>query len=489
MYIRFWKILTIFVVVLLFLSCNEKSTKKDIVATVDGKVITAKEFRQRAEFTIRPEIFADERIVLNNLIAEKILAIEAEKNSRTTKPEFMKNFITGLREQAMREKLYYTEVYNRISIDSAEVDSVYPLSNRTYELEFYNLGKKAMADSLAGLINGKPDQAIKIFDQIAAFDSVPKHTVNWQDPDSYIIHDALFSKPLKENQVIGPLALEDNSYLIMKVLGWKYAPVIGPEAVASKRKEVQNKLKDKKAEKEWTRYMQTVMQGKDIEFEPEIFNKLAELSFSVYSQGSLKDKPPLEEHSIQVEATNHALGELTKDPAYKNVPFFTIDGTVWSIKKFMDEIAVHPLVFRQQKIFTLPEYKRQFRSAVADLVRDRYLTQIAYDKSLDKSDDVLQTVSMWQDATLAQTQWYDYLESLKKRPGFDPKNMKGINNYLGQYVDSLMTRYKQEISVNDEAFRKIKLTKIPMYVYKPGMPYPAAVPVFPQLTLKREILY
>jgi hypothetical protein len=483
------KILPLLIIISLLYSCAEKEKKEDIVVTINDKIITAGELKRRAEYTIRPEIFADKRVVLNNLIAEKLLAMEAEKNKNFFEPQHLQDFLKGIREQSIRERLYYTEIYNPIIIDSLEVDQIFPLSNRSYELEFYNIGSKAMADSLNSLLSENPDQANRIFDQIAAFDSVPKHIINWQDTDSYIIHDALFSKPLSENQVIGPLTLEDNSNLIFKVTGWKETPVIGPEEIALRRQKVRKKIKEKKAEKKWRNYMQEVMRNKNIEFDPAIFNKLADLSYRVYSQGALKDKLPIEDQSIQKEAIRLAIGELIDDPSYHDLTFLTIDDNIWSIEKFKNELASHPLVFRQNRIFTFEEYREQFRAAIADLVRDHYLTQVAYGKSLDKTLEVKQTVSMWRDASLAQSQWYIYAKALQTRPDFDPKDMKGNNNYLGQYVDSLMIVYEDKISLDWNVFKEIRLTRIPMYVYKPGMPYPAAVPVFPQLTLKRSVTY
>jgi hypothetical protein len=278
--------------------------------------------------------------------------------------------------------------------------------------------------------------------------------------------------------------------LIAKIAGWTVNPVIGPEEIERRRKEVEQKLKEKKAEKKWHSYMQQVMKGKEIEFNPDIFNKLVELSYDVYSQGVLEDKLPLEEQSAAPqEPAQFALSEIINDPAYKDLPFFTIDGAAWSIQRFKDELSSHPLVFRQNKIFTFPEYKEQFRAAIADLVRDHFLTQIAYNKDLDKAPEVLQTVSMWRDASLAQSQWHHYAQLLRSRPDFNPKNMKGLNNYLGQYVDSLLTKYQSKIDVNQTIFNKIRLTRTPMYVYKPAVPYPAAVPVLPQLTLRKNVKY
>jgi hypothetical protein len=142
------------VILLLVISCTKKEEQQaeEIVVTIADKTITANVFKQRAEYTIRPDIFADKTIVLNNLIAEKLLALEGEKNADIAEQEYLLIFTKGIREQAMRERLYYNDVYYQTTIDEAEIDHVMPLSSRTYELEFYNIGNKNLADSLADAI-------------------------------------------------------------------------------------------------------------------------------------------------------------------------------------------------------------------------------------------------------------------------------------------------------------------------------------------------
>jgi hypothetical protein len=78
-----------------------------MLAKIGSKEITVEDFLYRSEFTVRPARIKNKNITLNNLISEKILAIEAEhRNTNLFKnPVFLGN-IKGIKEQLMREKLY-----------------------------------------------------------------------------------------------------------------------------------------------------------------------------------------------------------------------------------------------------------------------------------------------------------------------------------------------------------------------------------------------
>ena len=60
----------------------------------------------------------------------------------------------------------------------------------------------------------------------------------------------------------------------------------------------------------------------------------------------------------------------------------------------------HPLVFRKKKMNSA-EFSDQFRLAIIDFIQDRFLTDRAYDMSLDKSFEVAQSASIWKDSFLA----------------------------------------------------------------------------------------
>jgi len=109
----FYIITTIF---LIGLSCAKKDSEEKIIARIGDKSISFQEFISRAEFTVRPRIFNSKISVLNNLVAEKLIALDAGKNDKLSQSEQFQAYIKGIQEQHMREQLFYQEAYNKVEI-------------------------------------------------------------------------------------------------------------------------------------------------------------------------------------------------------------------------------------------------------------------------------------------------------------------------------------------------------------------------------------
>ena len=98
-----------FILLIVLVSCTkEKITPNyNVLAKVGDRIITDQDFIRRAEYTIRPDyckgnLYIHKKIILNNLIAEKLLAIEAiPLFDKQDFPSFQ-NFIKGRKEQSMR---------------------------------------------------------------------------------------------------------------------------------------------------------------------------------------------------------------------------------------------------------------------------------------------------------------------------------------------------------------------------------------------------
>jgi len=112
---------------------------------IGDKVITIQDFIRRAEYTIRPPYcsqgnYIHKKIILNSLIAEKLTALEFEKSSISASEN--KNFqayLTGRKEQAMRQKYFAEEYYAKTVIPDEEMKTAYTLSQRKVRIDYLNL--------------------------------------------------------------------------------------------------------------------------------------------------------------------------------------------------------------------------------------------------------------------------------------------------------------------------------------------------------------
>ena len=467
------------------MGCSKKGMKDQttILAEIKDQTITVEDFKMRTEMTRRPKYPAltneeIKRICLNNLIAEKLMAIEGQNEKQLAENTVFKAQIKGIQEQAMREQLYIDMALKRVRVDSSKINKVYPLAGRKYRISYYTIYNDTLAEKFGNVIKRDPKQFENLFYAMTSEERIPQRTVNFKDSDPVVVNDSLYSRALKVGEVIGPLKIEDNNHLMMKIEDWSYQPAIGETDVQLRYRDVEIKLKEKAAYHEWQNYITDLMMGKKVTFEKETFNQMARIFFDIYgarekavSNKALKD---FLSSQTEIRFNNQLFQNLTL-----NQPFFTIDDKSWTVRDFKQAFMSHPLVFRY-KSDNLKHFQYEFRMAILGLIRDHYLTKAAYKKKLEKSPMVKKTKSMWEDNYLALYHRDRYLNTVLKRKDFDPQMMKGKNNYLSLYIDSLQQKYSGTIKVNLEALDNIELSHIDMLALKPNMPYPVAVPAFPE---------
>ena len=478
----------VFMLLLTTMCSKEPANQSDeiILATVGDKTISLSEYKYRAELIPRPPIFKDKEVTLSNLIAEKLVAIDAGKDNELAKNDNFQAYIQGIEEQAMRDQLFYLEARDKAKVDTSEMLKVYDASRYDYKVAFYTIKSDETAERLKAALEADSTNRAEVFDQIGEGMQVPIHDVKFKDPDNDYIHDALYSKPLKVGEVLGPIKLENNQHIIMKIEDWTFHPVIGPEDQQLRLKDVESKLLEKKTNKLWRSFMASVMAGKKLDFVNDTFLKMADISFSMFLK-SQAEADSLNQNEPNEDNTNMLVQDLRDDSALLDYPFFSIDDKVWTVRDFKKALASHPLVYRNTKFKNKTEYFDQFKYAIADLIRDQYLNKEAYDRHLQNHNYVKRRVSMWKDASIAHFQVEHYIDEVAKRPDFDRARLKGSNNYVVSYVDSLATAHKKDIHVDKALLDDIVLTKTDMMALQENVPYEAVVPSFPQYVVKKEL--
>ncbi len=483
-----------FILILLGLwACSRKTAESEIVAAVGDRIITAEEFLERAELTPRQPYCSsntpkDKAIILNTLIAEKLLSLELEKDKALLNQELFQAYLKGRKEQFMRELLFYKEAYDKVKLDSTEISKAFALAGREYNLEFYSLDS-AQARTLARHFDEHPNLKTQIFDEINLTDHPPRRTISWNDPETPdIIIQNLFTKPIASGEVVGPLPVDYNKYIVMKVIDWTDSKTLGGIQAQTRWKEVTHKLKKMKASDIWTNYCNSLMKHKKIEFDKNSFIKIFKMFEAWLTQSqdnnqsgiSLNKKNNLEDDSFAL---------TFDDKTFLESPFCRINDEEWSVKDFKTALMSHPLVFREKEIDNREELLAQFKLAIADLIKDHYITQKAYKKSIDKSDKVKRHVQKWQDALVAVYHRDKFIKEISQRKDFDRNRLKGSHTYFDDYLDSLKQVYHSKIRINMAALNKIQLTAAPMFVTRPNLPYVIPTPAFPLLTDNARLDY
>ncbi|MCI0513790.1 hypothetical protein L0128_11295 [candidate division KSB1 bacterium] len=492
-----WKLRLFFGLIgLLYLTaCSRKGETEapaKILARIGSRTITVKEFIERAEYTIRPPYCRDnnyihQKIVLNSLIAEKLLALETEKTQPFAKMPAVQAYLQGRKEQAMRQWMFYQEAYQQAKVAPADIQRVYRVAGRRYKVAFFSIP----SDSLARVVQTQLEQEKLPFETVyqnaGGMGPIPFRYVRFDSVEIAPVQNALYADTLTVGQVIGPIAIDKNSHLVMQINGWTTRLAITENDVQQRWQDVAEHLKNLQATNLFEKRIAEIMQGKEIKFNRDTFFRLIPLLAPLY----FKSDSMINENFNQV-LWNKKSGDLPADSVgmaiekLRDYPLFRIEGQVWSVGKLEKAIGSHPLVFRKRK-FSKREFAEQFKLAVVDLVRDQYVTQAAYKKGYDQAPAVVQTAQMWQDNLLAMHQKYQYLKT--KGLSESAASISLIEQHLNPYIDQLQQKYSPVIEIDTDEFEKIKLTRIDMFAMQQNVPFPVLVPGFPQLTTDNKLDY
>lgn len=490
-------LLAISILPLLFSVCSHKPPEQPgehILAQIGNKSISVNEFIRRAEYTIRPpycrmDNYIQKKIVLNSLVAEKLLALEAGEDNPLTQNEEFQDYIEGRKEQAMREWFFAHDFYDKVKPDTARARRVYQVAGRTYKIAYFSVkGPQA-----AQIVQKKLNQGIpfeEIYRQFGGLKALPMRKVSWQEPENEIIEKALFSDPLQKEEVIGPVPADNNFFTTMKILGWTDHAAMSNQQMRERWDSVVKRLREEEAKHAYLSAVAKLMHGKRVEFDRNTFMALARIYQPIYLKSEKKKKQEFNEifwkHKSPEDLSSDSAA--TQINQILNRPLLRLNGKTWTVARFLKEERIHPLVFRKKKI-SGKEFPNQLKLAIVDLIQDKFVAKAAEKKGYDKVNVVQRNVAMWKDHLLFMYQRDEFLKSIGKMKGFYKNYPNILKNDLNPYIRRLQKKYSDRIRIDTDAFEKIKLTRIDMIALQKNVPFPIVVPSFPIVTTLNKLDY
>jgi len=479
-----------------FFACDQKSNiqpEEKILAQISDKTISLNEFIRRAEYTIRPDYcrgdnYIHRKIVLNSLIAEKLLSVEAGETNQLIRNEQFQLYIQGRKEQAMRQWMYYNDFFNKVKPDTNEVKKIYNLSNRIYKLAYYTVKDS----NIVQIIRQKLESGTSFeqtYSDLGGLEAIPQRGVSWDNPEHEVIHEALFSNALDNDQVIGPIKIDKENYITIKVLGWTNKILISDQEILTRYNDVAEKIQTKYANNNYSAFVSKVMEGKKVQFDPVIFRRVVNTIGPAYIKSEEDKRNAFNKQFWNKNNSDAVMDNLGEEiEQIRDQVFLTLDNQVWTVDDLIREMTIHPLVFRKRRI-KRNKFGEQFKFAIVDMIRDKFVTQEAYKKGFDKVNVVKRNTNMWKDYLNALYYKNEYLKSNNKFENFTTEFLKIVEENLNPLIDSLQIKYSEGIEVNTDLFEQIKLTSIDMFVIQKNVPFGVIVPSFPIITTDNKLDY
>jgi hypothetical protein len=469
--------------------------QEQILVRIDDKAsISVNEFIRRAEYTPRPDYckynsYIHKKIILNSLIAEKLLALEAGENSPLLQNDEFLRFIQGRKEQAMRQWMHHVEATEKVTLDEGEVKNAYTHAGKEYEVAYFSVSDSTVARNIKNILISDSTLFDSLYYTLSGDNKVPQRKVTYDADENFKVHTALYSKVLHKGQILNPIKIADDDYLFVKIVGWSDNLAMTEKQRQERSKTVREKLTAIKAGNIWQQRVAGIMRGKKLDFNEDIFYKLRDLFFEIYFRTEKEKKEALTERiwrNNEKEINNTITETMAEELLAES--FFSIDNEIWTVDKFRKTLISHPLVFRKFNMNS-NEFSKQFKFAIADLMRDYYVTQEAYKMGYDKVNVVERDVNMWRDTFLAYQQKHQYLNSIGETRSFVANYHNILKDKLNPYIDSLQTKYYKQIELDFDLFEEIALTTIDLFVKQPQQPFQYVVPLFPVITTDNLIEY
>ncbi|MCD6116673.1 hypothetical protein J7K93_06645 [bacterium] len=491
---KYW-VLVLIILNVFILSCQRENTDQPserILARVGDKTISVNEFIRRAEYTIRPiycrkDNYIHRKIVLNSLIAEKLLALEAGDDNKLVKARYFQDYLKGRQEQSMRQWFFYHNFFQRVKLSPQKINERMKLVGRKYDISYFSVSDPYVAHKISKTMHDTVDFKIK-FNELSNGADLPRRFVKWNNLETREVINALYSGSPQKGDIIGTLK-QDTNYIFIKINGWTERVYLSESTKKQLWKDVKEQMQHEVAEEKYVKFVKGLMKRKKLRFNTETFKTLVPILADNYLKSQEEKKAAFnnrfwKKESYQKDLDNHS--SSLKDII--DQPLFTVDGQTWTVRQFELALVPHPLVFRKYNI-PKSEFAEQLKFAIADLIRDQFITQEAYKHGYENVNAVKRNVSMWRDNLLAIYKRNSWLKSNNKEDEFESNIIKTIEKDLNPYIRSLMKKYNNEIEIDTDLFEKIKLSGINSFMTQRNMPFKIMVPSFPVITNLNKLDY
>ena len=429
---------------------------QDTLAIIENQIITKNDFIKRAEYTIRPKYCnsdknLDKKIILNSLIAEKLLAIK-------NKDEFdidETNLIQGIKEQAMRKVMLENMVNSSLVIDENKILDLLNKSLYDYKIDFITINHNEIFLVNQDLnLNKSFKEIIKNLKHKTNQKHIRFGELSYDD-----IYQKFYTSNINVGDIIGPIKTLNDNYILINVLSKKKNILIDTESQENQYENVKNYLIKSESYKIRKNYIQKIMKGKTIEFNETSFFNLADYFYD-------QEKKPIKNDDI----------------------IFTLSNKDWSIGDLIEINKLNPVLFREP-YKNKNEFYNQFKLSLVDLIQNYFLTKKAYELNLSLHPAVIKEVETWSSylsANYEKDKIINENQSLLKNLNTEYEVLEKI---LNKELEILFIENSDKILIDVEMFNGIKLSNIDMLVINTNQPYQLNVPPFPRLTTKNNLDY
>lgn len=379
-------------------------TQNNVVAKVGDKEITVSEFRGR--FELMPHVterqFNEDSTKLDflySLVAEKLWALEAE-NQGYGSSEIINYAIADLEKMYVRDALFKKEVESKVNITDMDITLGMKRSAMQLEFSVFSSNDSVLINSIyISLTGGASFDSLKnIYNEIVSKEPV---YISFGDLNEETIEDSLYS--LKQNQFTVPI--KNNSGWFIFRLDTINTRIINPKEHQKHKSFVENRIKERRAMKEGTKYLSTLLSGKLIDIDKTIFKMLSDKVYEIIFNKTFSDSSAsyvLSEFdvrdvlsSLPGDALTSSLIKFENNPVTLKEYLYSLNLSGFSVNQLSPENVITKLAstikaYTEKELITREGFRQGLHNLPAikkdvQLWKENYLAQILRNSFTDSA--------------------------------------------------------------------------------------------------------
>lgn len=382
------------ILILLNLSFLNHAQDDKVLAKIGPMNIYESEFRERFDFSAHPKLLQNSDTLavkeefLHQLIAEKLLSLEAREKGYDTSADFKSIFIP-LENMFIRDALYKKEIKDKISDNQEDIKEGLNRILKVLNVEF--------------IFSKQENEISKIYNQLISgtnFDSLLSYRKENSANPKLIkfgtmeksVEDVVYS--LEQGQYTSPVKGEDGFY-IFKLISIENNPDIKNTESASE--EVKKIVRTREEYQRYLDYYHNFFKDIKITADKVIFEKLSKIFISEFKSKYSEVNDNTNKFYLKGEEIYQSLNKT--DSESLNKIFINIKDKPIKIKSFINQLSLDGLVVKDLNEMNI---RSSLSAYIRKYIEDQLLTAEGYKEGLENNPEVKKYTGMWEDSYLSK---------------------------------------------------------------------------------------
>ncbi len=407
------RLTSVFCLLILFVYTNLSAQQDRVVAEVGPVKILESEFQNRFDFTVHPDLLqkrdlpAAKQEFLNQLIAEKLLSLDAREKGYDTTDAFRK-LMTPLGNMFLRDALYTKQIKDKVIISPAEIKEGEARIKKVLTVGF--------------IFSHNSDEIGYVYDKLkegASFDSLLSFRKENKDNPGKItfgdmekpVEDSLYA--LKEGQYTAPVHSGDGYYILKLLRIDNNTELKTQESVIDEVKKI---VQTREEYKYYLQYYRGFLSSFRVTADKEIFEDLVSIFvpafYEKYSKQNLPQSETPEDKSdkyyLKGDEVYAALGKM--DDNLREKIFISINDHPVKPDFFIFQLSQDGFVVRDISEVSI---RSSLSAYIRKFIEDQLFAQEGYNEGLENTPSVKSDIGMWEDSYLSEISKINMFDSIK----------------------------------------------------------------------------